>query len=74
LIEQQQAKVDQYGRDIENARRGVNQYSQSSVNQFNAKINSYNTQLENIQGSIDRFNRRVDEFNAELRRVGTPIR
>jgi len=74
FIEQQKSKLYQYGRDIDNARLSVNSYSQSSVNQFNAKIKGYNTQTDNVQASIDRFNRKVDEFNAELRRVGTPIR
>ena len=74
FLEQQKATVDDYGREIDSARRNVNRYSQSSVNRFNAKIKSYNDQLDNVQGSIDRFNRKVDEFNAELRRVGTPIR
>jgi hypothetical protein len=74
LLEQQKASLDSLSEEISRARRNVNSASQASVNRFNAKIDLYNNQLENLRIAVDRFKRKADEYNAELERVGTPIR
>ena len=74
LLDQQKASLDALSEEISVARRNLNESSQASINRFNAKVDLYNNQVENLRIAEDRFKRKSDEYNAELERVGTPIR
>jgi hypothetical protein len=57
-------------REIERERRFLDQTSQFAVDEFNRKVNRYNSMLEQARAQDRLVNQMVDEYNAKLRRYG----
>jgi len=62
-LETQKAALESLGREIDSARYLVDHTSEWSVQQFNAKVDRYNSMRES-------FNQMVDNYNEKLRRNG----
>jgi DNA-binding response OmpR family regulator len=63
-------QVTALGREIENDRLYLNQTDQSAVDDFNAKIERYNTLLQRDKYENAAFNEKVDNYNAKLKQYG----
>jgi hypothetical protein len=76
-IENERAKVRQWegeltslGAEIERTRQGLEQESQFAIDEFNGKVDRYNTLLSQIRSQERRVNQLVDAYNAKLERYG----
>jgi DNA-binding response OmpR family regulator len=69
-LEALDAQVTALGREIENDRLYLNRTDQSAVDDFNAKIERYNTLLQRDKYENAAFNEKVDNYNAKLKQYG----
>ena len=58
------------GRQIETDRLYLDKTSQSAVDEFNAKVDRYNTLSQQAKAATAAFNERVDSYNVKLRTYG----
>jgi hypothetical protein len=63
-------QLERMAQEIERERRFLDQTSQFAVDEFNRKVNRYNSMLEQARAQDRLVNQMVDEYNAKLRRYG----
>jgi hypothetical protein len=61
-------QVEQLSREIESERIYLDRTSQYAVNQFNTKVDRYNTLTRQAKAATATFNQKVDNYNARSRR------
>jgi hypothetical protein len=66
----EKSQLQALGSEIDMKRIYLNTKSQSDVDEFNAKVDAYNNQKQQLQIKLDAFNREVDQYNSELEQVG----
>jgi hypothetical protein len=64
------AQVEALASEIERDRTHLSRGSQFAVDDFNRKVNRYNTLLEQQRARDRSVNQLVDDYNAKLRRYG----
>jgi len=67
VLNQLEAQVDALGRQIESDRLYLDKTSQYAVDEFNAKVDRYNTLSQQAKAATAAFNEQVDAYNAKLR-------
>ena len=63
-------QIDALGRQIESDRLYLDKTSQYAVDEFNAKVDRYNTLSQQAKAATAAFNERVDSYNVKLRTSG----
>ncbi len=63
-IEDLENQVEQLGREIESERLYLDRRSQYAVNQFNNKVDRYNTLARQAKAATAAFNQKVENYNA----------
>ena len=63
-------QIDALGRQIESDRLYLDKTSQYAVDEFNAKVDRYNTLSQQAKAATAAFNERVDSYNVKLRTYG----
>lgn len=69
-LEALDAQIENLGREIESDRLYLDRASQSAVEDFNAKVEHYNTLVQTYKIKTVAFNEKVDNYNAKLRQYG----
>lgn len=68
-VEQDESRLDSLGSDIELQRSTVDPSDQFALNEFNSKVNEYNSARAQVQHRISQLNSDVDNFNSLLQRA-----
>jgi hypothetical protein len=68
-----QTRLDAEQASLEQQRAYLDRTNQYEIDDFNQKINAFNTKKSQVGRQIATFNGHVDSFNAELARVGTLV-
>ena len=68
--ERMATQLETLGREIERAKLNLDRTSQFTIDQFNAKVDSYNALLEKARAQDRLVNQMVENYNAKLRKYG----
>jgi hypothetical protein len=68
--ERMDTQLESLGREIEQAKLSLDNTSQFAIDQFNAKVDSYNALLEKARAQDRIVNQMVEDYNAKLRKYG----
>ncbi len=69
-----QRQLDNLGKEVDKARIYLDNTSQAEVNEFNRKVNRYNTARENMQIENQTVNKMIDGYNELLDKLQTQNR
>lgn len=62
--------LERLGRELEREEAYLDRTSEWQVDDFNRKVNAYNSLLERVRAQNRRVNQLVDSYNEKLRRHG----
>lgn len=65
-----ESQLERLGRELKRAEAYLDRTSEWEVDDFNRKVNAYNSLLERVRAQNRRVNQLVDSYNEKLRRYG----
>ena len=68
--ERMASELEGLGREMKQAESHLDRTSQSDVDEFNRKVDAYNSLLERVRAQNRLVNQLVDSYNEKLRKYG----